>query len=91
MSKFQNPGCRHDILEKMLQYMSAEELLDELIHAMSDDEVKENFEYIARNWNIPIFDEVYTCDVCGSEYETEEEAGSCCEEEEEEEGSGSNG
>ena len=34
------------------EIMSAEQLLDELLGAMTIDELKENWEYIKRNWEI---------------------------------------
>ena len=34
------------------EIMSAEMLLDEMLGAMTADELKENWEYIKRNWEI---------------------------------------
>ena len=46
-------GKRHNMMDHMLQHMSAESLLSELVHAMSDQEALENFDFIAGNHDIP--------------------------------------
>ena len=46
-----------DILDKMLEYMRADELLSNLVDALSTDDAIDNFKYIARCYDINIFDE----------------------------------
>lgn len=44
-------------MEKIMQlkeFMGTETLLDELINALSEDELNENAEYIARMWDIDL-------------------------------------
>lgn len=38
--------------EKLIEVLGAEKLLEELFHAMSSDEEKENLEFIARMYDI---------------------------------------
>ena len=44
---------RMEWLDHMLQYRNPEQLLDDLVQAMSDAEAIENFEFICRMWDIP--------------------------------------
>ena len=46
-----------DILDKMLEYMRADELLSNLVNALSTYDAIDNFKYIARCYDINIFDE----------------------------------
>ena len=39
---------RHDYADVLIEAMSAESVLDDLVKAMSEDEARENFDYIAR-------------------------------------------
>ena len=54
MINYNKAGFRHDLQELLLENMTAEELLTELVSAMSDSEARENFEYIARMNDIEI-------------------------------------
>ena len=45
---------RFEMKDKLLQHMSAEALLDELCHAMSEKEAKENFEHISAMHDIEL-------------------------------------
>ena len=47
---------RLEQMDKLLEYMSESELLENLVRALSDDEAKDNFEYIARMHDIPFND-----------------------------------
>ena len=40
------------LIELLIETLGAETLLDELLRALTADEVTENLEYIARNWDI---------------------------------------
>ena len=57
MINYNKAGFRHDLQELLLENMAASELLNELVSAMSDEEAKENFEYIARMHDIDIEEE----------------------------------
>jgi hypothetical protein len=48
---------RYELLDEMLEHMCADKLLQELVDAMSDAEATENFEFICRMWDLPVFDE----------------------------------
>ena len=48
---------RHQMLDHLREYMDDTQLLDELNQAMSDSEAEENYQHIARMWDIPGFDE----------------------------------
>lgn len=48
---------RYELLDEMLEHMCADKLLQELVNAMSDAEATENFEFICRMWDLPVFDE----------------------------------
>ena len=39
---------------QLKEFMGTETLLDELINALSEDELNENAEYIARMWDIDL-------------------------------------
>ena len=41
-------------MEKLLEYMTAEQLLEELVRAMSEDEARDNFDFIVRMWDIEV-------------------------------------
>lgn len=43
-----------EMLEVLRNYMSDTKILDELVKAMSNQEGIENFEYIARMWDIEL-------------------------------------
>lgn len=38
--------------ERLLEYMTAEQLLEELLRAMSEEDAHDNMDYIARMWDI---------------------------------------
>lgn len=38
--------------ERLLEYMSAEQLLEELLRAMGEDDAHDNLDYIVRMWDI---------------------------------------
>lgn len=46
----------NELEEKMIEYLGKEELLNSLLLAMSEEEKRENFEYIARMYDIDIND-----------------------------------
>lgn len=50
-------GTLMEMAEEMLNSMSAEELLFELMEAMSGDELAENLEFIDRMNDLGVFDE----------------------------------
>ena len=54
---YNKAGFRHDLQELLLENMTTKELLNQLVSAMSDDEARENFEYIARMNDIDIEEE----------------------------------
>lgn len=43
---------RFEMLERLVEVLGIEKTLEELVNAMSDDEMKENYEYIARMYEI---------------------------------------
>ena len=43
---------RFDYLDFLRQYFDDSELLEEIVHAMSDAEAEDIFDYICRMWNI---------------------------------------
>ena len=43
---------RFDQLDELLQFFSPEDLLDNLVKAMSDSEFNDNYEYIKQMWDI---------------------------------------
>lgn len=45
---------RFDYLDELREYFNDSELLEEIVHAMSDAEAKETFDYICRMWSIEI-------------------------------------
>lgn len=45
---------RFDVLYQMRKYMNDQHIVNELVDALSNDEAKENFEYIIRMWDLPI-------------------------------------
>ena len=45
---------RFDYLDFLRQYFDDSELLEEIIHAMSDAEAEDIFDYICRMWSIEI-------------------------------------
>ena len=45
---------RFELMNEMLEYMDDEQLLEELVSALSNDEVKYLFEHIARMHNLPV-------------------------------------
>lgn len=45
-----------EMFDVLLETMGAEDFLNELVKAMSSDEQRENFEFIARMWDIELDD-----------------------------------
>ena len=45
---------RFEYLDKLREYFNDSKLLEEIVHAMSDTEAKEIFDYICRMWSIEI-------------------------------------
>lgn len=45
---------RFDYLDFLRQYFDDSELLEEIVHAMSDAEAEDIFDYICRMWSIEI-------------------------------------
>ena len=39
---------KFDMMEKLIENLGVKETLTELVHALSDDDMKENYEYICR-------------------------------------------
>lgn len=52
-----NTNRRFEAMTYLLQFMSSEELLSELVDALSGDEAMENFQYITQNHNIDFEEE----------------------------------
>lgn len=45
---------RFDYLDELREYFNDSELLEEIVHAMSDAEAEDIFDYICRMWSIEI-------------------------------------
>ena len=43
---------RFEMLERLVEVLGIEKTLEELVNAMSDDEMEENYKYIARMYEI---------------------------------------
>ena len=45
---------RFELMNEMLEYMNKEQLLEELVSALSNDEARELFEHIAQTHDLPV-------------------------------------